>query len=219
MNAPYGWRSDFPTIRVAKPRVVRGWLQGFLPNAEASQVRARDDSIPRLQREVRKFPDAYAGTSEYSVILKYELSLEFRRPDMLLLVGSAVIVLELKGKEVLSQAYLDQTAANARDLCADHRDYHSRPVYAVVVPTPTKRYAGERGGVHIAGPDAIDALTANFADTRDRPPLAMDYGKAVRQTSENAWIGVPEKSVRVLIHGVCDVTPRAVDVVDGLRGP
>ncbi|MFN9112045.1 MAG: DNA/RNA helicase domain-containing protein, partial [Bacteroidota bacterium] len=37
-----------------------------------------------------------------------------------------------------------------------------------------KGYAGERGGVHIAGPDAIDALIANFADARDRPPLSAD---------------------------------------------
>lgn len=173
-KAPYGWSSDFPTFRVAEPRVVRGRLQDFLPNAEASQVRAWDDSIPRLQREVGESLDAHQSAAGYSAILEYELPLEFRRPDVLLLVGSAVIVLELKGKEIPSQADLDQTAAYARDLRAYHRDCDGRPVYAVVVPTRAKGYAGERGGVHIAGPDAIDALIANFADARDRPPLSAD---------------------------------------------
>lgn len=173
-KAPYGWSSDFPTFRVTEPRVVRGRLQDFLPNAEASQVRAWDDSIPRLQREVGESLDAHESAAGYSAILEYELPLEFRRPDVLLLVGSAVIVLELKGKEVPSQADLDQTAAYARDLRAYHRDCDGRPVYAVVVPTRAKGYAGERGGVHIAGPDAIDALIANFADARDRLPLSAD---------------------------------------------
>ena len=173
-KAPYGWSSDFPTFRVAEPRVVRGRLQDFLPNAESSQVRAWDESIPKLQREVGESLDAHERAAGYSAILEYELPLEFRRPDVLLLVGSAVIVLELKGKEVPSQADLDQTAAYARDLRAYHRDCDGRPVYAVVVPTRAKGYAGERGGVHIAGPDAIDALIANFADARDRPPLSAD---------------------------------------------
>lgn len=52
-----------------------------------------------------------------------------------------------------------------------HRDCDGRPVYAVVVPTRAKSYVGEHSGVHIAGPDAIDALIANFADARDSAPL------------------------------------------------
>ena len=111
---------------------------------------------------------------EYSAILEYQLPLEFRRPDVLLLVGSAVIVLELKGKQAPSQADLDQTAAYARDLRAYHRDCDGRPVHAVVVPTRAKGYVGERDGVHVAGPDAIDALIANFADARDGQLLSAD---------------------------------------------
>lgn len=173
-EANYGWSSNFPTFRAAEPRLVRGRLQEFLPDVDASQVRAWDDSIPKLQREVGESLDAYSQAAQYSAILEYQLPLEFRRPDVLLLVGSAVIVLELKGKEIPSQADLDQTAAYARDLRAYHRDCDGRPVYAVVVPTRAKGYGGERGGVHIAGPDAIDALIANFSDVRDLPQLSAD---------------------------------------------
>lgn len=154
--------------------MVRGRLQDFLPDVDVSQVRAWDDSIPKLQREVAESLDADAGAATYSAILEYQLPLEFRRPDVLLLVGSAVIVLELKGKQEPSQADVDQTAAYARDLRAYHRDCDGRPVYAVVVPTRARGYVGERDGVHIAGPDAIDALIANFSDARDRAPLSAE---------------------------------------------
>ena len=157
-EARYGWSSNFPDFRMAEPRVVRGRLQDFLPDVDASQLRAWDDSIPKLQREVGESLDAHPHATEYSAILEYQLPLEFRRPDVLLLVGSAVIVLELKGKDVPSQADIDQTAAYARDLRAYHRDCDGRPVYAVVVPTRARGYQGEKGGVHIAGPDTIDAL-------------------------------------------------------------
>jgi hypothetical protein len=173
-EAGHGWSSTFPVFHAAEPRVVRGRLQDFLPDVDASQVRAWDDSIPRLQREVGESLDAHPDAAQYSAILEYQLPLEFRRPDVLLLVGSAVIVLELKGKEVPSQADIDQTAAYARDLRAYHRDCDGRPVHAVVVPTRARGYAGERNGVHVAGPDAIDALIANFSDARDRPPLSAE---------------------------------------------
>jgi len=173
-EAHYGWSSSFPTFHAAEPRVVRGRLQDFLPDVDASQVRAWDDSIPRLQREVGETLQALPQSVEYSAILEYQLPLEFRRPDVLLLVGSAVIVLELKGKEIPSQADIDQTAAYARDLRAYHRDCDGRPVHAVVVPTRARGYAGERDGVHVTGPDAIDALIATFSDARDRPPLAAE---------------------------------------------
>ncbi|NDF85209.1 MAG: DUF2075 domain-containing protein [Gammaproteobacteria bacterium] len=173
-QARYGWSSDFPTFKVAEPRVVRSRLQDFLPDVDASQLRAWDESIPKLQREIAESLDSQMKAREYSAILEYQLPLEFRRPDVLLLVGSAVIVLELKGKQAPSQADLDQTAAYARDLRAYHRDCDGRPVHAVVVPTRAKGYVGERDGVHVAGPDAIDALIANFADARDGQLLSAD---------------------------------------------
>jgi hypothetical protein len=173
-QARYGWSSDFPTFKVAEPRVVRGRLQDFLPDVDASQIRAWDESIPKLQREIAESLESQTKAREYSAILEYQLPLEFRRPDVLLLVGSAVIVLELKGKQAPSQADLDQTAAYARDLRAYHRDCDGRPVHAVVVPTRAKGYVGERDGVHVAGPDAIDALIANFADARDGQPLSAE---------------------------------------------
>jgi len=76
---------------------VRGRLQDFIRDASLEQVRAWDDAIPKLQTEVHEVLEADAGAREYSAILEYELPLDSRRPDVVLLVSGAIVVLELKG--------------------------------------------------------------------------------------------------------------------------
>lgn len=115
-RARYGWESDFPTFSEAEPRVVRISLQEFLTDAGDSQIHAWDDSIPKIQVEVGEVVEIDELAQQYTAILEYELPLESRRPDVVLLVNGAVVVLELKGKTEPEQADLDQAAAYARDL-------------------------------------------------------------------------------------------------------
>ncbi len=103
---------------------------------------------------------------QYTAILEYELPIESRRPDVMLLVNGAVVVLELKGKTEPDQADLDQAAAYARDLRCYHRHCAEREVHAVVVPTRAPEYIGVHDGVHICGPAAL-----HRAD--QRPPEAL----------------------------------------------
>jgi hypothetical protein len=84
--------------------------------------------------------------------------MESRRPDVVLLVSGAVVVLELKGKAEAEQADLDQASAYARDLRCYHRHCAGREVHAVVVPTRAHGYIGARGEVHVSGPDALHQL-------------------------------------------------------------
>ncbi len=81
---------------------------------------------------------------DYSAILEYEMPMESRRADVVLLVGVGVMVIELKGKLYPSQADLDQAAAYARDLRNYHRECNSRDVTAVLVPTRMKGMAVRR---------------------------------------------------------------------------
>src|SRR5688572_8776321 len=97
-RAPSGWDSDFPTFRSAAPRVVRERLAAFIADASKEQLRAWDDSIPDLQREIDEVLTRDLLAAQYSAILEYELPMESRRPDVLLLVGAGVLVVELKGK-------------------------------------------------------------------------------------------------------------------------
>ena len=97
-RARYGWQSDFPTFADEEPRVVRISLQDFLGDVGESQIRAWDDSIPKIQVEVGEVVDIDDLAEQYTAILEYELPLESRRPDVVLLVSGAVVVLELRAR-------------------------------------------------------------------------------------------------------------------------
>lgn len=157
-SARYGWSSSFPAFRDASARQIRGSLVDFVREAGAAQIRAWDESIPPLQREVGEVLDHGPDATRYSAILEYELPLEHRRPDVILLMGGGVLVLELKGKSRPERADIDQAAGYARDLRGYHRDCADRPVHAALVLTRATGRIGEDAGVHVVGLDAIDGL-------------------------------------------------------------
>lgn len=172
--ARYGWGSDFPKFQSAEPKVVREALCKFVTDASPEQIRAWDNSIPPLQREVGEILTLETLASSYTALLEYELPMESRRPDVVLLVGGAVVVLELKGKLQPSQADLDQAAAYMRDLCCYHRCCDGRPVHAVVVPMLAKGYQGRKAEVHVAGPDALDHLMGVLERDGSKPPVRLE---------------------------------------------
>jgi hypothetical protein len=197
-TARSGWDSDFPEFTDAKVSDVRDRLKAFVIDASLEQVHAWSASIPQLQGEVEEVLLGNALAKRYSAILEYELPLESRRPDVVLLVGGGLLVLELKGKLEPSQADLDQVAAYARDLQCYHRDCEDRPVVPVLVPTRAHGYVRREGSVHICGPDALDALVAEITQL-DLPPL--DRAEFL---DENAYRPLPTlvKAAReLLLHG------------------
>ncbi len=113
-KARVGWQSDFPDFRSADPSVIRERLAAFVTDASPEQMRAWKDAIKPLQDEVSEVLVRDRLASSYSAILEYELPLDARRPDVILLVGAGVMVVELKGKIAPSQADIDQASAYAR---------------------------------------------------------------------------------------------------------
>jgi hypothetical protein len=174
-QAGHGWASDFPAFRETPAIQIRGSLQAFLRDAGTSQIRAWDLSIPPLQREVSEVLLAERLAPEYTAILEYQLPLEFRRPDVVLLMGGAVLVLELKGKKAASQADIDQAAGYVRDLRAYHRECADRPVHGAVVLTEASGEIDRDGDVRVVGIDAVDHL-AEELDLRD-PNAILDPGQ------------------------------------------
>lgn len=174
-SSPHGWSSDFPTFQGTPSRGIRDQLEERIVDAGESQIRAWADSIPALQREVREVISADSDAPGYSAILEYQLPLESRRPDVIILARGAVVVLELKGKDMPSQADIDQVAAYARDLKCYHRECDGRPVLPIVVPMRARNLVAEQGKVLILGPDALDGFlltlehfASDEALTRDR---------------------------------------------------
>ena len=168
-RARYGWESDFPSFSSAQPQKIRESLRAFVTDASPEQVRAWADAIPPLQDEVNEVLIQDEIARKYSAILEYELPLESRRPDVILLVGAVVMVVELKGKTHASQADVDQVAAYARDLRCYHRECANRPVVPVLVPTRARGYQERIDGVHVAGPDELDRIVARLAAEYPHP--------------------------------------------------
>ncbi len=157
-QARFGWSSNFPYFRDTAPIAVQKKLEDFIRDASTSQKNAWKQSIPKLQDEVNEVLLIDPEGEEYNAILEYELPMESRRPDVILLAKQSVIVLELKGKTLPSQADIDQADAYARDLQCYHRECAGRSVVPVCVPMMANGYLGQEGSVHIAGPDFVDQL-------------------------------------------------------------
>lgn len=174
VDARFGWGSDFPKFHTTPARVIRTSLQALVRDASPEQIRAWDDSIPDLQREVGEVVTCDSNAGTYTAILEYELPMESRRPDAVLLIRGPVVVLELKGKSTPSQADVDQAAAYARDLRCYHSECADRDVVPVVVPTRAQGDLGQRGGVRIVGPDALDRLVEGLVRQAGEPAVPLD---------------------------------------------
>ena len=171
-EARYGWGSDFPRFRRTEARIIRSSLESFIRDASDEQIRAWNASIPQLQHEVGEVVDRDPGAGQYTAILEYELPMESRRPDVVLLVRGPVIVLELKGKELASQADVDQASAYARDLQCYHAACEGRRVVPILVPTRAKGRLGARSGVEVMGPDAVDGAVQELTAGSALPAVA-----------------------------------------------
>lgn len=169
-----GWESSFSDFRSAPPKQIRESLAAFVTDASPEQRRAWDDSIPPLQAEVSEVLIRDELARHYSAILEYELPMESRRPDVILLVGAGVMVIELKGKLSPTQADLDQASAYARDLRNYHRECAGRDVVPVLVPTRARGYQHVADGVHVTGPDALDALVDEITRVKREPVISRD---------------------------------------------
>ena len=169
----YGWQSDFQEFQETPPMVIRERLAKIVVDASPEQKRAWASSIPPLQLEVEKSIVRDAIASKYSAILEYMLPMESRRPDVLLLIGSRVMVVELKGKVWPQQADFDQVAAYARDLRNYHRECAGRDVVAVLVPTRAIGYQQMIDGVYVTGPDGLNDLVARL--TTDTPQPGAEF--------------------------------------------
>jgi hypothetical protein len=97
--------------------------------------------------------------------------MEHRRPDVILLMGGGVLVLELKGKASIDLADVDQASAYARDLRAYHRECESRPVHPALVLMNRSGRAGETAGVAVIGPDVIDDLASELDSQTPANPI------------------------------------------------
>lgn len=161
-EAQRGWDSDFVRFAATPSSAIVAKLRRFVSDASQEQIRAWDDSIPRLQSEVDEVRELREEAGRYTAILEYELPLDSRRTDAIFLLRQSVVVIELKGRSRPTDADIDQAHAYARDLRCYHAECEERQVHALLVPTRAHGDLGIRRGVRICGPDALDAVVAEL---------------------------------------------------------
>jgi hypothetical protein len=212
-EAARGWDSSFDDFARARTADIVTRLRSFITGASVQQVRAWNESVPMLQAEVREVSEVREAAGRYSTLLEYQLPLEARRTDAILLLRSSVLVIELKGKRYASDADVDQAHAYARDLRCYHAECESREVHAVLVPTHASGRLGEVRGVHICGPDELNVLVRELDESSDGMLIERE-----RFLSVDAYRPLPTlvKAARELFsNGELRRVRRAAAVTDG----
>jgi Uncharacterized conserved protein (DUF2075) len=168
-----GWSSNLLRFGEAPAAYITGSLQAFVRDASPQQIRAWNDSIRELQRETGELVARGSEAGGFSAILEYQLPMEARRPDVVLLLGGPVLVLELKGKAIAERVDIDQAAAYARDLRGYHRECSDRTVQPVLVLVKGQGFLASESGVDIVGPDVLDKLAADLTIAHPGPAVDM----------------------------------------------
>ena len=173
-SARCGWQSDLPAFVQASPAVIEAALLQFLHGASCQQITSWHDSIRWLQREYDRCVREEPAAERYFTLLEYELPFDFRRPDIIVLEGGTVVVLEVKGRAGASQASRDQVAGYARDLAAYHSACADRPVLPVVVPSDGPAQPVVKDGVSIIGPHGVAQFLLDHANREQGLPIRPD---------------------------------------------
>jgi hypothetical protein len=126
--------------------------------ASRSQNVAWEVELSTMSESLRLCLAADATIAErWSVIFEFELPLEGgRRPDLVVLAGTAVLVLEFKSHALPTVADIDQVVGYARDLGAYHagcRDLHIAPM--LVLGDAAPGYARLYRDVILTGGDSL----------------------------------------------------------------
>ena len=149
-------------------------LKAYVHDAGESQIRAWQDSIRILQKElsllIEQAPFLKDGGQ---IILEYTIPLESRRADVVLLLNGVVLVIEFKGRLIASDADIDQANAYARDLRAYHKCCANTQVKCLLVLTRSYENKKHSNKFSIVGPDHIAEYCLNVV-TSNSPAIPAD---------------------------------------------
>ena len=139
--APWGWAG---TVREFLNATPEKWLASlnehhrrmFSRSSANTQAVAWSEEFEVLSAALRVVCVARPEAIRWGVVFEYELPLEGgRRPDVVLLAGDTIVVLEFKSTSRLNRGFVDQVAAYARDLAEYHEESHGRSIHPILVLT------------------------------------------------------------------------------------
>jgi DUF2075 family protein len=123
----------------------------------------------------------------WNLVAEYELPFEGgRRPDVVVLAGETVLVLEFKTTPLIRAALVDQVAAYARDVAEYHEASHWRTVEPILVSTSLTGPSQIAGGVTVTGPGDLAAVLGQLAAAG-----TIDFGE---------WLASPYAPLPTLVE-------------------
>ena len=153
----WAWAGTVGEFLASDPITLLARLDEFqfgamrMPAAE-SQRQAWRDQLKILREALTECREQEPGAADWDVVLEYSLPLEGgRRPDVVVLAGGSVVVLEFKTGSVANTAFVDQTEGYARDLAEYHQFTHGRPVVPILVLAGTTYTSIDGERVAVAG--------------------------------------------------------------------
>lgn len=155
-RAPWGWAGSVDDLVLTSQEAWAADLRAHCIGLTGDAPSASQNEA--WGAEYKALIDAFSrlDVRSWNVVFEFELPFEGgRRPDVVLLAGDAVVVIEFKSSPLVEASQIDQAAAYARDLREYHEASHWRFVKPVLVSTSLRGPARTAGDVAVCGPDAL----------------------------------------------------------------
>jgi len=134
--------------------------------ASYSQRKAWFDCFNILRDQLNQIPN---NADNGIIIFEYELPRERgRRPDVLVLSGNNLLVIEFKGYSSENAAQIDQVKHYARDLKNYHKKSHDLNIFSFLVLASAKNISKIVDNVNIVSGDVLGKVLSDFI-TREYP--------------------------------------------------
>lgn len=134
-------------------------------NPKQEQINAWEDCFEQLQRELKKLDPI--NIKDYEIIFEYILPMEGgRRPDVILLLGNKIIILEFKMKDRYGRSDLDQLKGYYRDIYGYHKESQGKLIIPFLITTrAVNKYKLIEKIYHICSCDMLVSTLKNNLDT------------------------------------------------------
>jgi DUF2075 family protein len=167
-----GWCGSIRDLLQADPSTIQQALAEFVTSrlalpVDRGQEEAWNASLKLLHREFDELAATIPDAMKWALVLEYTLPRERgRRPDAVLLVPGAVIVLEFKGTATPLRADLDQVRAYARDLASYHAPSHGQDVLPILVCTSSRQQPALISDTSVVGREGLATVIREFVVNR-----------------------------------------------------
>lgn len=243
MRQTFGWAGS---VEQFLETTKEQWLQSLqrhhvdllVQSPSGSQIDAWVEEYAITFSSLRDVCIAKPEATNWSIAFEYELPLEGgRRPDVVLLAGDNILVLEFKQAFRADLAALDQVDAYARDLAEYHKESHDSKVVPILVLTKGTTFTSP-SDIAIADPAGLASLVIANAGTGRRDlaiwldspyeplPFLVDAAKMIFNNEPLPAIrralssGIPEAiaALESLVESGEKVGGRHLGLVSGVPG-